>query len=280
MPDTEIKEMSFLDHLEELRKRLFRAAIPVVLFTIVAFVYMDKIFKNIILGPAKPDFWTYRMLCKIGHAVDAYMDLGDMICVEKIDFILQSTSPTGQFTTFMTSGFVAGFIFAFPFLFWQIWKFIEPALNPKERKNAKGGIFFVCFLFFTGILFGYYIVSPLSIHFLANFKIDESIVNQFEIGEYISLLLMMVLGSGLIFQLPVVVYVLSKIGILTPGFMRKYRRHAIVVILIVAAVLTPSPDILSQMLVATPMIILYELSIYISAMIDRQRRIELTKTNY
>ncbi len=260
--------MSFLDHLEELRKRVFRAMIPVVIMTIFAFYYMDDIFKHVIVAPAKPDFWTYRMLCK----------LTPDLCVEKIDFALQSRTLTGQFAMYMTSAFVTGFILAFPFFFYQIWKFVEPALNPNEKRNAQGGIFFVSLLFFTGILFGYYIVSPLSINFLANFKLDESIVNQFDITSYISMLLMMILGCGLMFQLPVVVYVLSKIGLVTPGFMRKYRRHAIVVILIVAAILTPSPDVLSQMLVGTPMIILYELSIFISAGIDRQRRIKLTKT--
>ena len=277
MSDTDKKEMSFLDHLEELRKRLFMAAIPVVFFTIIAFVYMDKIFKYIV-APAKPDFWTYRILCKIGSKMNEYYDFGNVICVEKIDFVLQSRTLTGQFTMYMTAAFVSGFIMAFPFFFWQIWKFIEPALNPNERKNARGGILFVSVLFFTGILFGYYIVSPLSINFLANFKIDESIVNQFDVTSYISMLLMMVLGCGIMFQLPVVVYVLSKIGMVTPGFMRKYRRHAIVVILIIAAILTPSPDVLSQMLVGTPMIILYEISIFISAAIDRSRRLKLTKT--
>jgi sec-independent protein translocase protein TatC len=262
------KEMSFLDHLEELRKRLFRAMIPVAIMTTVAFVYMDKIFKYVIVAPAKPDFWTYRMLCKMSAE----------LCVDKIDFALQSRTLTGQFTMYMTAAFVTGFILAFPFVFWQIWKFVQPALNPNERKNAQGGIFFVSSLFFIGILFGYYIVSPLSINFLANFKLDDSIVNQFDVTSYISMLLMMVLGCGLIFQLPVVVYILSKLGIVTPGFMRKYRRHAIVVILVVAGILTPSPDVLSQLLVGTPMIILYELSIFISAAIDRQRRIKLTKT--
>ncbi len=261
--------MSFLDHLEELRRRLFRAMIPVIIMTVVAFVYMDKIFKYIIIAPAKPEFWTYRMLCRMSAE----------LCVDKIDFALQSRTLTGQFTMYMTSAFVSGFIMAFPFFFWQIWRFVEPALNPNERNNARGGIFFVSLLFFAGILFGYYIVSPLSINFLANFKLDESIVNQFDITSYISMLLMMILGCGLMFQLPVLVYILSKIGIVTPGFMRKYRRHAIVVILIVAAILTPSPDVLSQMLVGTPMIILYELSIFISAAIDRKRRIKLTQTS-
>jgi sec-independent protein translocase protein TatC len=277
--ETEKKEMSFLDHLEELRGRLFRAMIPVVFFTIVAFIYMDRIFKYIIIAPAKPDFWTYRMLCRIGKKIDETFNIGNVICVEKIDFVLQSRTLTGQFTMYMTSAFVTGFIMAFPFFFWQIWKFIEPALNPNERNNARGGIFFVSLLFFLGIFFGYYIVSPLSINFLANFKIDESIMNQFDVTSYISMLLMMVLGCGIMFQLPVVVYILSKIGLITPEFMRKYRRHAVVVILVVAAILTPSPDALSQMLVGTPMILLYELSIFISAYIDRKRRIQLTKTN-
>lgn len=262
--------MSFLDHLEELRRRLFRAMIPVIIMTILAFVYMDKIFKYVIIAPAKPDFWTYRILCRISSE----------LCVEKIDFALQSRSLTGQFTMYMSSAFITGFVLAFPFFFYQLWSFIEPALNPNERKNARGGIFFVSLLFFSGILFGYYIVCPLSINFLANFKLDESIVNQFDITSYISMLTMIILGCGLIFQLPVIVYILSKIGIMTPGFMRKYRRHAIIVILIVAAVLTPSPDVLSQMLVATPMLILYEISIFISAAVDRNRRKELVKTNY
>ncbi len=269
MHNADAKEMSFLDHLEELRRRIFRAMIPVVIMTIVAFVYMDNIFKHIIVAPAKPDFWTYRMLCRLSPG----------LCVESIDFALQSRTLTGQFTMYMTSAFVTGFIMAFPFFFWQIWKFIEPALNPGERKNARGGIFFISLLFFTGVLFGYYVVSPLSINFLANFKLDETITNQFDVTSYISMLLMMVLGCGLMFQLPVVVYILSKIGIITPGFMRKYRRHAIVVILVIAAILTPSPDVLSQMLVGTPMIILYELSIFISAGIDRKRRNQLVKTN-
>lgn len=262
--------MSFLDHLEELRKRLFRAMIPVILMTILAFVYMDKIFKYVIIAPAKPDFWTYRILCRISQE----------LCVEKIDFALQSRSLTGQFTMYMSSAFITGFVLAFPFFFYQIWRFIEPALNPNERRNARGGIFFVSLLFFSGILFGYYVVCPLSINFLANFKLDESIVNQFDITSYISMLTMIILGCGIIFQLPVIVYILSKIGIMTPGFMRKYRRHAIVIILIIAAVLTPSPDVLSQMLVATPMIILYEISIFISAAVDRNRRKELVKTTY
>lgn len=274
MADTEKKEMSFLDHLEELRRRLFRAMIPVVFFTILAFVYMDKIFKYIIIAPAKPDFWTYGVLCKIGR----YFDLGNVICVEKIDFVLQSRTLTGQFTMYMTSAFVTGFILAFPFFFWQLWKFVAPALNEKERKNAQGGILFVSALFFMGILFGYYIVSPLSINFLANFKIDESIANQFDVTSYISMLCMMVLGCGIMFQLPVIVYILSKLGLVTPAFMRKYRRHAVVIILIIAAILTPSPDVLSQMLVGTPMILLYELSIFISAAIERKRKIQLTKT--
>jgi sec-independent protein translocase protein TatC len=265
--ETDKKEMSFVDHLEELRGRLIKGIIPVLIFTIVAFVMMDKIFKYIIIAPAQTDFWTYRILCKIS----------EVTCVDKIDFVLQSRTLTGQFTMHLTASFVVGFIVAFPFLFWQLWRFIEPALNPNERKNAYGSIFFVSILFFIGVVFGYYIVSPLSINFLANYRIDESILNQFDITSYISMLCLMVLGCGLIFQLPVVVYVLSRLGIVTPGFMRKYRRHSIVVILIVAAILTPSPDVLSQMLVGLPMILLYEMSIFISAAIDRQRRVELTK---
>ncbi len=256
--------MSFLDHLEELRWRLVRAVIAVLFFTLVAFAFMDKIFKYVIIAPAKPDFWTYRMLCKISEST----------CVDKIDFTLQSRTLTGQFTMHLTASFVAGLIVAFPYVFWQIWKFVTPALKDKEKNSAKGAVFFVTFLFATGILFGYYIVSPLSINFLANYRLDESIVNQFDVTSYISMLCMMVLGCGVMFQLPVVVYILSRLGIMTPGFMRKYRRHAIVVILIIAAVLTPSPDILSQLLVGLPMIFLYEISIFISGGIEKRRKKE------
>jgi sec-independent protein translocase protein TatC len=254
------KEMSFLDHLEELRWHLIRSIVAILVFTVVAFVSKDFVFGVLILGPAKTDFFTYRILCLLGD----YLDISTL-CIDKLNFTLQSRQMTGQFAMHITSSFVVGFIVAFPYVFWEIWRFVKPGLYEKEISAAKGSIWVVTTLFALGILFGYYIISPLSINFLANYQLDPSIQNQFDITSYISTLIMMVLASGLMFQLPVVVYVLTKIGILTPAFMRTYRRHAVVFILIVAAFITPSPDIFSQMLVAIPLYILYEASIFVSA---------------
>jgi sec-independent protein translocase protein TatC len=179
---------------------------------------------------------------------------------------------TGQFMMHITSSFIAGFICAFPYVCWEIWRFIKPGLFLKEKNATTGIVFYVTALFVMGVLFGYYVISPLSINFLANYQLDPSILNQFDITSYISTLIMMVLASGLMFQLPMVIWVLTKIGLITPSFMRQYRKHAVMVILIIAAVITPSPDIFSQLLVAVPLYILYEASIFISAYELRKQR--------
>jgi sec-independent protein translocase protein TatC len=270
----ENKDLSFIDHLEVLRWHLIRSMIAVIVFTTLSFIFMGQIFNKIILAPAKVDFWTYKMLCEIGSKWNI-----PGICIDKIDFTLQSRNLAGQFTMHITSSFVIGIIISFPYIIWEIWRFIKPALYPKEQKMATGTITFVTVLFALGILFGYYIVAPMSINFLANYKLDESILNQFDITSYISTLCMLVLGSGLMFQLPVLVLALSKFGIVTPDLMRKFRRHSVVVIFIISAIITPSPDILSQMLVAIPLLILYELSIFLSAMIEKDRQKELMSEN-
>jgi sec-independent protein translocase protein TatC len=263
-------EMSFLDHLEELRWHLLRAGAAVLVFMILAFVFHQEIFRHVILAPKYPDFWTYRMLCKLGNAVNAAG-----LCVKELDFSIISRDPTGQFMMAITYSIVVGVIVAFPYVFWELWRFVTPGLRKEERRAARGGVFWVSLLFFIGVLFGYYVVAPLAINFLANFKVDESVANQFDISSYISLLIMMVLACGLTFQLPVVTYVLSQVGLLTPGFMREYRRHAFLVILVVAAIITPSPDVFSQLLVAAPLYILYEISITLSARVQRRRLKEL-----
>jgi sec-independent protein translocase protein TatC len=264
------KEMSFLDHLEELRWHLIRAAVAIVFFMIFAFVYIEEIYENVILGPSKVDFWTYRMMCKLGKAVGA-----EGLCVEKLQFSLMSREVSGQFIMAFTSAAIIGLVFAFPYVFWEIWRFVKPGLKPSEKKSARGAVFYVTFLFFSGVLFGYYIVSPLAINFLVNFQISSSIENQFDISSYISLLATLTLACGVAFQLPIAIFVLTKIGIIGPQFMRTYRRHAVVVILIVAAVITPSPDITSQLLVAFPLYFLYEISIIISAREEKRRLAEL-----
>lgn len=262
--------MSFVDHLEELRWHLIRAVISILITSVAAFVSMKVIFREIILAPSRPDFWTYRTMCKISES----------LCVDKVNFILQSRLLSGQFTMHFVAAFTVGFVVAFPYVFWEIWRFVKPGLYETERKSASGTVLFVTILFILGILFAYFIIAPLSINFLANYSLDEMIVNQFDITSYVGTLCMIVLGGGLMFQLPVVVYVLSKMGVMTPKFMRSYRKHAIVILVFIAALITPSPDVLSQMLVAVPLYLLYEFSIYISVIVTRKNQREpLSETN-
>ncbi|ADB40947.1 twin-arginine translocase subunit TatC [Spirosoma linguale] len=264
--DSEGKEMSFLDHLEELRWHIIRAVASIFVFAIIAFVYIEEIFDVVIMGPKNPNFWTYRMMCKLADTT-GYADL----CVKKLNFELQSLGVSDQFTMAMTSSAIIGLCFAFPYAFWELWRFIKPGLRNVERDAARGAVFFVSLLFTMGLLFGYFIVSPLAINFLANFQITPEIKNQFDITSYIGILVTLSLGCALIFQMPMIAYVLSKVGVLTPKYMREYRKHAWIVILVVAGIITPSPDIYSQVLVALPLTLLYEVSILVSARIEKAR---------
>ncbi|GAB3034433.1 twin-arginine translocase subunit TatC [Spirosoma pulveris] len=264
--DSEGKEMSFLDHLEELRWHIIRAVASIFVFAIIAFVYIEEIFDVVIMGPKNPNFWTYRMMCKLADTT-GYTDL----CVKKLNFELQSLGVSDQFTMAMTSSAIIGLCFAFPYAFWELWRFIKPGLRNVERDAARGAVFFVSLLFTMGLLFGYFIVSPLAINFLANFQITPEIKNQFDITSYIGILVTLSLGCALIFQMPMIAYVLSKVGVLTPKYMREYRKHAWIVILVVAGIITPSPDIYSQVLVALPLTLLYEVSILVSARIEKAR---------
>ncbi|CAG5071867.1 Sec-independent protein translocase protein TatCd [Dyadobacter sp. CECT 9623] len=264
--EEEGQEMSFIGHLEELRWHVIRAVGSILVFAILAFIYIKEIYHYVIIAPSRPDFWTYRMLCKLGDAV-GYEEL----CVKALNFKLQVIGMGDSFTMSMTSAVIAGLIFAFPYAFWEIWRFIKPGLKPAERRSARGAVFYVTFLFFSGVLFGYYVVSPLAINFLANYTLDESIINEFSLASYISLVATLTLACGIAFQLPIVVFVLAKVGVLTPVFMREYRKHSFIVILIVAAVITPSPDIYSQVLVAIPLFVLYEVSIIVAARVEREK---------
>lgn len=259
------KEMSFIDHLEELRWHLIRSLIAIMALAIVAFISVDFIFNTIIFGPAKPDFWTFKVLCQLGDLINS-----KAICIEEIPFKIQSRKMTGQFTMHITSSFVIGIIVAFPYVFWEFWRFISPGLHLNERKLSRGAVFFVTLLFSMGVLFGYYIMSPLAVNFLANYQVSELVYNEFDITSYVGTISTLVLGSGVLFQLPIVVYFLSKIGIVTPDLMRAYRKHAIVVILILGAMLTP-PDPLSQLLISFPLFGLYEMSILISRRVHKKR---------
>lgn len=257
--------MSFLDHLEALRWHLFRAVSAVLIFTVAAFIAKDFVFGVLILGPSKVDFWTYRMLCDLGNYVGI-----PALCINDLPFTIQSRQMTGQFSMHMTSSLVVGLIAAFPYLFYEVWRFISPGLYAKERNAARGAVFFVSFLFLSGALFGYYVLTPMSINFLANYQLDPSIANEFDITSYVSTLSMLVLASAIMFQLPVVVYFLSMSGLVTSKMLKSYRKHSMVVILILSAVITP-PDVISQLLIAMPILVLYELGILIAKRLEKQR---------
>lgn len=269
----EEKEMAFLDHLEELRWHVVRSVAAIFIMMILAFVFTEFIFDEIIFAPSDPSFVTFRWLCRLGEITGV-----DGLCVTEIPMKLQSRFLMGQFTMQLTSSFVIGLCVAFPYVVWELWRFISPGLYIREKKGSRGAVFYVSFLFLLGIAFGYFILSPMTIAFLANYTISDKIANEFDITSYVSTITALVLGSGLLFQLPVVMFFLTKVGIVTPQFLRQYRKHAVVVILITGAIITPSPDPLSQSLISIPLYILYEISIWISAMeLKRKEKRELAE---
>ncbi|MEM8966453.1 MAG: twin-arginine translocase subunit TatC [Bacteroidota bacterium] len=259
------KQMSFLEHLEELRWHIIRSMAAIMVFAVVAFAAKEFVWGFLILGPTEPDFWTFRQFCKIGSLVGS-----EYFCLEEMPFIIQSRKMTGQFTMHIYSSAVIGLIAAFPYVFFEIWRFISPGLYEQERKLSRGAVFFVSTLFLIGVLFGYFVVTPISVNFLGNYQVDPSILNEFDITSYVGILITLVLACGLLFQLPIVVYFLSKAGIITPSALITYRRHAIVIILIISALVTP-PDPVTQLLVTFPLILLYQASILISKWVLRKR---------
>jgi sec-independent protein translocase protein TatC len=259
------KEMSFLDHLEELRWHIIRSMVATVIFTILAFVYVKWIFANIILAPAKAEFLTWKLLCKFGHLIG-----NPDLCIGDIPLELQSRYMTGQFTITIVAAFIIGLIFAFPYVAWELWRFIKPGLKKTERKGSRGVVAAISFLFFSGVAFGYYVISPLMVYMMVNYQISDMIRNEFDITSYVSTVVALVFGSGMLFQLPVVIYFLSKIGLVTPAFLRKYRKHAVILILVIAAIITP-PDPLSQTIISIPLYLLFEISILISARVEKKK---------
>lgn len=259
-------EMSFIDHLEELRGHLFRSSIAVVIGMVIAGIYNKFIIDKIVLGPIHKDFITFRKICELGKNIG----LGDKLCIGKVGVTMQNVDTTGQISLFFTSLFVGGFIIAFPFVFREFWNFVKPALTKNELRKTGGVIFWVSFLFFTGILFGYFFLMPFSMNFLANFSMSDSIQNIWTIKSYINTMMPLVLGSGLAFQMPLVIFFLAKIGLITAKFLRTNRRYALVVILIIAAIITP-PDVVSQTVVTMPLWILYEISIVLAARVEKQK---------
>jgi len=259
--------MSFLDHLEELRWVLVRSSAAVVIMATITYFFSDYIFSTLIFGPTDPSFVTYRFFCEASH----YLGFADSICITELPFIIQNTEMEGQVNIFVWTCITAGFILAFPYILWQFWKFISPALYEKERKNAKVFIFVASILFFLGVLFGYFVIVPMSVNFLATFSISSVVKNQFNIDSYIGMVKTAVIASGLYFELPIILYFLTKLGLVTPTFLRTYRKYAIVIVLIIAAIVTP-PDVVSQITVAIPMLLIYEVSIWISAIVVRNKK--------
>jgi sec-independent protein translocase protein TatC len=260
-------ELSFWGHIDALRGHLFRSAIAVVLIAVVLFCYPEFLFDTVIFGPIHDDFLTYRAFCKLSHL----LELGDQLCFGHYTFKLQALGLADQFTSQMWIAFIGGVILAAPYILFEVWKFIKPALKDKEKKGATGFIISATFLFVFGVLFSYFIVVPLTINFLGNYKVSELVENQFTMDSYISTVTTLSFATGLVFELPVLVFFLTKFGLITPQFMRKYRKHAVVVILVAAAVITPSPDVTSQMLVAFPLYFLYEASIFVSHYVVKKK---------
>lgn len=260
-------EMTFLDHLEVLRWHLIRSAAAILIFGIAAFVGKDLVFDQIILGPQKADFLTYRLMCQLSEA----LGMSDALCISTMPFSLMNINMAGQFTTHLWVSFVAGLVVAFPYLLWEMWRFIRPALQNTERNYAQGLVFFASLLFITGVLFGYYLIAPLSVHFLGTYQVSAAVPNQIGLNSYISTVTTIVLAGGIIFELPILIYFLAKIGLVSPEGMRTYRKHAFVATLIVSAIITP-PDLSSQLLVAVPLVVLYELSIKIAARVIKNEK--------
>ncbi|MFZ4559276.1 MAG: twin-arginine translocase subunit TatC [Saprospiraceae bacterium] len=259
MSKNQTKEMSFFEHLEELRWHILRSLLVVTLAGIVLFIFQDWFFKQVIFGPTQKDFFSYQFICKLSHAVG----LGDNMCFSPPEFKKQAIGFGEAFITSVSISFTAGLIFAFPYVFWELWRFVSPGLYAAERNAARGVVFICSFLFMMGVGFGYYIIAPFAINFLVGYTIP-GVENTPTLDSYIGYMVMFTLPMGLVFELPIVVYFLAKVGLIGPGTMRDFRRHAVVVILIVAAFLSP-PDAVSQVLIALPLFGLYEVSILVAA---------------
>jgi sec-independent protein translocase protein TatC len=253
------ENMSFLGHLEELRWRLVKMVIAILIFAIVIFVFTEWITMNIFLNLAEPDFPIFQFFCELFN-----------ICVDKINIKWQSVEMTGQFSTNLMMAVVGGIVLAFPWIFYQIWSFVKPGLKAKEVKSARGIVFFVSVLFFIGIAFGYFVIAPLTVQFFGNWTMADQIKNQITINSYLKTIVSTVFFTGVLFLLPVVIQIFSKLGIITSTWLKKYRKHSFVVVLILAAIITP-PDLITQIIVAIPIMVLYELGIRIAKRIEKKR---------
>ena len=251
-------EMSFLEHLEELRWHIVRAVVSVFVFAIAAFVFSRHLFEYVLLAPKNPDFFTNRTLCQLAERLNT-----SHLCINSGGLELQNIKIAGQFTADIMVSIYAGLVIAFPYIIWEFWRFIKPALYDNERRHATGSVIAISAMFFTGALFGYFVIVPLMIHFLAGWQVSSEIVSVIDLESYLRGITFIPFATGIIFELPILMIFLTKVGIITPAFLIQYRRHAIIVLMILASIITP-PDVISLILVSTPLILLYELSIFLT----------------
>lgn len=263
-------EMSFIDHLEDLRWHVIRAVIAVIIGAIIVFTYSGFVVDQILFAPTRADFVSSQWLCRMGHKIG----IGNTLCFPEVKAQFLETRMTGQFIASFTLAFIGGFILAFPYVFWEFWRFVKPALSPKELKQTRGVIFWVSILFFAGVLFGYYILTPFMVNFYFNYKMSEQITIMPSFSDYLENLVYTTAGIGILFQMPLLVMVLARIGIVTGRFLKKYRRHAFIIILIAAAIITPSTDPFSLTLVTIPLYLLFEASVILATRINKKQEKE------
>ncbi|MFT3978987.1 MAG: twin-arginine translocase subunit TatC [Ferruginibacter sp.] len=265
-------EMSFMDHLEALRWHIARGVLVWFVAVVVIFIKIDWIFDHVIMAPSNPSFITYKLFCDFGH----FLRLGDTLCMPPVTIHLQGNTVSGPFMSAISIAMIGGLVVAFPYLFWELWRFIKPALSPKEVKYSRGSIFWVSLCFFTGGAFGYFILAPFTFNFLANFTLGTMGAYEYKptLSDYIDSLNNLILGCGIAFELPILAVVLGKIGLISAKFLRNMRKYAFVIILFIAAVITPSPDWTSQIIVAMPLLLLYEIGVILVARIDKKRENE------
>ncbi len=255
----EEKEMPFLEHLEEFRKRLIRSGAAILAFAFLAFFFKGFIFEDLLFWPKHESFPAFRFLCSLSH----WMAMGDRLCITPPDFPLVNLEMSGQFSAHILVSIVSGIVIAFPYFLQQMWSFLNPGLKKSERRSARKVFWVGTLLFFLGILFGYFVMSPLSVRFLGGYQVSELVENKIRLGSYVSTVALVTLSAGILFQLPIVVHFLATTGIMTPELLRKHRKHALIVVLLLSAIITP-PDVTSQLLVAVPLLILYEISIRVA----------------
>jgi len=267
--DQELDEATFVEHLDDLRKHIIRGLIALIILSIAAFFFNDFLFDKVLLGPKKPDFLTNRVLCRLSEILNS-----EILCINQHDFKLQNLELAGQFKAHLFVSFLAGIVVGFPYLMWELWRFVKPALTKQELKKTRGVVFYTSVLFFIGVGFGYFLIAPLTINFLANYVATEELVNNFTLRSITTNVTSLTLATGAVFELPVLIYFLTKMGLITPRLMKKYRKHSVVAILILGGIITP-PDLMSQLLIAIPLYFLYEFSVGISKRVYKKQQKEI-----